>query len=314
MATTNSERRLTPRSLISGSVVLVAWAVTMVFLLRDSHQVAIPEAPTDGNYFGSVHVIHRWRDVEEAAKILKSGTVIGATITTIRQTPNDNLSSYTANISASVKFNPLLPGISFKALAHLDKSMALQNLQARADLGITDIAIAALVDNEKLYVKTSKSNSINRSVKSLNAPISLASVARNSLPNTFTLAPGKDLNIPVNDPLLGNLKGTLKLHVKERTELKLDETTPTAYRVESELGDIRTVMWMDRRGQILRRQLVGDIIMDKTSRAESLKIAPDLEAPLDPLPITVEEFRGIPEDTQESPGGLDLGILKSLMN
>lgn len=128
---------------------------------------------------------------------------------------------------------------------------------------------------------------------------------------------GNTMSAPILDPLTGKHRGTLTIRIGEMEQIMINGREVDAYRVVSSLGDLETVMWVDEEGKTLRRQLIGGLAMERTSRDEALKVAPSLSESLEVPELDFSEFRdiatlrGSEHQATDSPPGL--GMLESLL-
>ncbi len=315
---------MTRRSLLTGSTILIAWLITMGFLFRDYYlQRSNQPTYTTESLFGSVKAIPRWQDVEEYMLIISKGsqgtsrTPVGATATIIQQVDNPTTAvMYRAKFNLAGKLAPLLPTATVKVTADLDKDISLTSFHGETSLGPLNISSSGLIADSTLYISTSNGNTISRSKVPFRRSISMAEALRPVLGRQMSIASGAKMSTPILDPLTGVSRGTLTIEVQDKEPITVNGTEIMAFRVISSIGDIETLMWVDDAGNTLRRQLVGNLFMERTTKDEALKQAPTLADQVTPQTLDIAEFADVPVhgsgDAQKiQPSGL--GLIQGLL-
>lgn len=268
----------------------------MGFLLRNHYISADPvPAFSEDSFFGSVEAVKKWRDIEEVMLIKQGDRAAGASITEIAQEgqPDDTL-TYDARFGMSIKVSPLLPQIVLKGRSLMNDRMQLERFHATADIGPAKLSATGKVVNNILYLRTANNNKINFERIQLEGPVSLAEAVRPALGSQVEIAPGKTFSMPVMDPLTGANRGNLTISIKEKETITVEGENVKAFRVVSSIQDIETIMWIDAYGQTLKRNLVGNFTMERTSATRALDIAPALAEPADIPDLEISEFKDVP--------------------
>lgn len=146
----------------------------------------------------------------------------------------------------------------------------------------------------------------------------MAEALRPTLGRRMKIQTGEKMSAPILDPLTGRNRGTLTIEIGEKDTLTLDGQQVEGYKVVSSVGDIKTTMWVDDAGQTIRRQLVGGLSMERTTRDKALAHAPSLEQPVEIPQLDPADFKGIPTvregDAQSGSSAGGLGMLEALLN
>jgi hypothetical protein len=298
----------------------------MGFLIRNQYTDAAPLPDyTSEKLFGSVTPVNRWEDIEEYMLIVQTNAqsgarkIVGASSTEIRKHRDaGTTSTYRAKVLLEGQVSPLLPKAVVKVSGYLNEDVNLTAFHGEAALGpLTFVATGSIVNN-MLYVKTVNANKTNLLKRPFQNNLSLAEALRPALGNQMEIKPGNQMTAPVLDPLTGRNRGMLRIVIGEKETLGLNGQDIETYRVTSSIGDLETVMWVDAEGKTVRRQLVGGLAMERTTREEALKVAPSLDAPVEVPQLDYAEFRGVPierEGDASSGGGSipGMNMLESLL-
>lgn len=280
----------------------MCWVITMGFLAKNYYMYESPSPDyTSDNLFSSVSTVPGWQDIEEYMLIVQtdkdSGTrnVIGAAATQIRRVADPvTTATYQANLNLEGKLSPLLPRAIVKVSSLLDKSVNLTSFHGVAKVGALSFTATGSVANNLLYLTTVKPNGTNSLKRELKGGISMAEALRPTLGSQIEIRPGNQMSAPVLDPLSGQPRGTMTIKIEKKEPVIVEGKEIEAFRVVSSLGDIRTTMWVDEFGQTLRRQLVGGLAMERTTREKALAQAPSLQERLEIPELDPADFKDVP--------------------
>lgn len=242
---------------------------------------------------------------------------MGATVTTIRRVDNPTTAvTYQAHFNLEGKLAPLLPKAIVKVAASLDKNVTLTSFHGETSLGPLDLRSTGLVSDSTLLISTRNNSIINRTKVPLQQPISMAEALRPVLGRQMVIKKGATMSTPVLDPLTGISKGTLTIEVGEQEIISINGNETQAFRVVSSIGEIKTIMWVDADGNTLRRQLLGNLFMERTTKEEALRQAPSLETLAEPEALDVADFADVPlqgrvEAQEQKSSGL--GLIQGLL-
>lgn len=280
----------------------MAWGLTMAVLVkRQREESGNLEDYSAESLFGSVEVLRTWRDIEDYMVILQSGKPVGASLTEIRQDKNqDTTLTITMDFRLSAKPSDVLPTIEAKAFGHLNNKLELEAFFAKANAGPLTLNVNGLSTENELYLKATNFNNISYSRRQLKEPMTLTEAVRPALGSQMTIAPGQTLRTPVLDPLTGKSHGLLMIAIGEKEAITVDGEEVQGFRVVTKLHDIESIMWVDATGRTLKRNLFGNLTMERTSREKALEVAPSLAKGVAIPPLDIEEF---PEQTVPDDGG-----------
>jgi hypothetical protein len=122
--------------------------------------------------------------------------------------------------------------------------------------------------------------------------------------------------LPVADPMFSMQQGQVQIRVLEREKIALRDHQVVGYKVETRLNDFVSYSWVDRQGSTLRRQLIGQLTMERTSEAEAKKISAVLSEPLTLPVMDLDRFKKVqPQTVNQLTGGAQspLGALGGLL-
>lgn len=285
-----------------GSMVLICWAITMAFLAKNYYlyKTPAPEYTSEG-LFASVSTVPGWQDIEEYMLIVQTDkdsgarNIIGAAATEIRRIADPvTTATYEATLNLEGKLSPLLPRAIVKVSSLLDRNVSLTNFHGMATVGPVSFTATGALANNLLYVITHKPNGISYTKRELKDGISMAEALRPALGTQMEIKPGNQMSAPILDPLSGRYRGTLTIRIEKKEPVIIEGREIKAFRVVSSLGDIRTTMWVDEDGQTLRRQLIGGLAMERTTREKALAQAPSLQETLEIPEVDPADFKDVP--------------------
>lgn len=302
----------------------MAWLLTMGYLLKTYYfERSAPPAFTTESLLGSVKVVPRWQDVEEYMLIVsiedkgEKSTPVGATATTIRKSDEITTNAtYRAHFNLEGKLAPLLPKATVKVVADINTDLNLSAFHGETRLGPLNLSSTGLVSGNTLNVAVVNGDKINRTKVALKNSISLAEALRPLLSRQMEIREGSRMSAPIIDPLTGINRGTLTVEIQDKETIVINGKELQAFRVESSVGDIKTLMWIDDDGQTIRRQLLGNLFMERTTMEEAVRQAPSLVEQAEMQPLDVAAFADVPyqgsEDAAETRGG-GLATIQNLL-
>lgn len=284
-----------------GWLIMVIWIGTMLVLFRQyAHHGSGALGSEDINFFHSVEAVQKWKDIDEWMLLVQAAPgrperIIGASKIQIRRVDDPTSGpSYRAHFGLQGKFSALVPTASIRGTAVIDADSNLTDYFIRGDLVGLQLSSQGAVSNGILYAKINNFNETTRFKQRLDSPVSFGELLRPALARRMKIAVGEKMSSPVIDPLSGATKGKVVVTIEAKESIRLDGKTVPAYRVVSQLGDIKTLMWVDEEGQTLRRNLVNGIRMDRSDRETALKAAPNLETAVGLPEMDFSEFRDVP--------------------
>lgn len=304
-----------------GWLVMAVWAGTMLVLFRqyaDHGHAALDGG--DINFFHSVEAAPRWKDVDEWMVLVQSSPgrpdqVLGGSKIQIRRLDDPTTgTAYGAEFALQGKFSALVPTATIRGNATIDADSNLTGYFIRGDLAGLQLSSQGAVLNDILYAKINNMAQTTRLKQRLDSPVSFGELLRPALSRRMKIAVGEKMSSPVIDPLTGVAKGKVVVTIEAREPIELGGESVPAYRVVSQLGDIKTVMWVDAEGQTLRRKLVNGIRMDRSDRQTALKAAPLLDTPVAAPEMDFSEFRNVPMRRQgQAPEEASWSVLGSIL-
>jgi len=276
------------RSVVIGFLIIIAWAVTMVIVLRDN--LSVPQfvmgndEENSGGLFQSVSVADKWRNISENMLIVrvsddgKTTAPLGAARTAITYLKDASTCSphLRAQFFMQAKISPLLPATVIRGTALMNKANQLDEFYLSAHLGSIELKSQGKASKDALRVVISAPTGTSYIKKPLDGPVSLNEVLRPTLGRNLKIAPGAKFSARVVDPFSGRAATQVRIRVEEEETIILGGEPTPAYRVRSSVGDIENLMWVDSAGQTLRRELANNIRMDRTDKETAEKVAPEL--------------------------------------
>jgi hypothetical protein len=300
-----------------GATITMFWLVMMFTLVR---QHVLPQRRAEvlaARSVDPVRLTRHWEDVEEYMVVTFGGVPVGAAATTVRRTGHAETPDYRADLRVGLE--PMVMGLrqslSIHAAAELDRLFTLRRFRIRLDLAGMQILVTGLADDEYLFLETERDGTRTRRKFPLRGPVSLLEAVRPAAVRTLQIRPGASLAVPVVDPVLSMQLGTLEITVVRQETIKTLNGDREAYRVEARLNDFVATSWVDSSGTVLRRQLVGGFMLDRTTSAAVRALIPELIKDDMPVPsLNPAAFAAIPPEeaaTLGNPKDAPLGILGS---
>lgn len=276
---------------------------------------------SSSEFFQGVKATDNWQDIEEYMLLKRGNNTVGASRTSIkkmdRATTGTPSFGYAGVFTLSGKLNDLLPQANVRVRTQLDPDMNLTKFSAAMDIaGISYSANGQVID-KSLYLAISKPNNISHKIVHLDKPITLSEFARSTLASKMDIKVGNTETMPVVNPLSGSVSGSLKVTVEGKETITVQEREVSAYKLVSDFNDIRTTMWVSKDGTTLKRQLVGNISMEKTDRETALKVVPTLDDQQSITDLDLSHFNDqSPQNgSTNAPGNTpELKLLEILMN
>jgi hypothetical protein len=251
--------------IIIGVVITVFWLTMMFSLVRDRilpqrRAEAIAEKSVDPS-----NLTDHWKDFKEFMIITFNRQQIGASYTGIKQVGGES-GGYVADFRFGVALQLLGTNrqASIVGKAQLNPSFDLDRFYILANLGALNISVAGKAAENELMIESRQGTDIQRSRIALDRPISFLEAVRPLMTRKFQVKPGNSVAIPVVDPVWSMERGTLQATVGNLERIIVRGRPMDAYRVETRLNDFVSTSWVDKEGNTLKRQLIGDLYLEKS--------------------------------------------------
>jgi hypothetical protein len=298
-------------------VGIVAFWLAMMFSLVRNEILPIRRAmPDDASAFSPRQIARKWRDYSEYMLVTYGGVEVGAASTSITRELEEP-ARYTVDTRFDVSLGMLAAArhVSLIARAELDDNFELSRFHIRCDLVATKIAVTGMVSEEVLYVETEQGGRIKRTRFALDRAISLLDAVRPIAARNLDVVPGRTVRVPVVDPVWSMDVGTLEVRIGDIEKITVGGAGVDAYRVESRLNDFVSTAWVDATGRTLRRQLAGQLALERTTPARAFQAGTALVDTLTMPDINPADFANIrtePLSRFASSGASPFSILGSL--
>lgn len=300
-----------------GVGITVFWLLMMFSLVREH---VLPQRRAEALAARAVdpaRLTGQWEDVEEHMVVTFGGMPVGAASTTVRRIGDPAAPEYRADLRVGLE--PVVMGLrqtlSIRAAAELDRLFTLRRFRIRLDLADMQIMITGLADDEYLLIETERDGTRSRRKFPLRGAVSLLEAVRPTAMRMLDIRPGASLAVPVVDPVFSMQAGTLEVTVGRAETIKTTDGEQEAFRVEARLNNFVATSWVDSSGTVLRRQLAGGFMLDRTTSAAARALIPELMKDDLPVPsLNPAAFAAIaPEDAASlgNPKEAPLGILGS---
>ena len=311
-------RRIKWKSYVIGGCITALWLVMMASLLY-RHVLPHKRAPLDGSAIANpAELTQHWQDTHEHMLLMFGKAIIGAASTVVQKLDSPQ-THYVANfrLGASFGFTKLKQSIAIKAVGELDSKFELTDFYVDAALPAIRLRVRGATKGTELFLDVEKNGQHALSRLHLGRRISLLEAVRPALMQQFAVKPGASYVLPVADPLFSMQQGQVEIRVLQRELLPIGGRQIAAYKVEIRLNDFVSYIWVNRQGETLRRQIIGNLTMENTSEAEAKRVSPVLTEARDLPPLDLVQFKRVPSksveqmsDGKQSP----LAILGGLLN
>ena len=222
-------------------------------------------------------------------------STIGAASTSVRrlEVPRPH---YEAEFRLGAKLGNALfnQTLNLKGAATLDAHMHLSTFHVEADIPGNQLNLTGLCRGSQLYLKSSRAGKTVLSVVDMKRQFSFLEAVRPSALNHIEIKPGTVVKLPVVDPMLSMQQGDVIISIKDPEEIKVNDKPVWAYRVEMRLNNFVSVSWVDKKGTTLKRQLIGSLVMEKTSKKLAAAASSVIDTEIKIPEINVSEFDNIP--------------------
>ncbi|MCX7717830.1 MAG: hypothetical protein N2111_05410 [Candidatus Sumerlaeaceae bacterium] len=302
-----------------GTTITVFWLVMMFTLVR---QHVLPQRRAEALAARAVdpaRLTEHWEDIEEYMLVTFGGLRVGAAATTVRRIGDPAAPEYRADLRVGLE--PLVMGLrqslAIRAAAELDRLFTLRRFRIRLDFTDMQIIVTGFADDDYLLLESERDGRKTRRKIPLRGPVSLLEAVRPAAVRSIEIRPGASLAVPVVDPVLSMQAGTLEITVVRKEPIQTADAgrVEEAYRVEARLNDFVATSWVDSSGTVLRRQLAGGFMLDRTTSATARSLLSDLMKDDMPIPsLNPAAFAAITPDDALSlgnPKDAPLGILGS---
>ncbi len=237
-----------------------------------------------------------WRDVEEHMLLKLGSRTIGAFSMTVRQTTDTAKSSYRADfrLGAQLRIGPLTRPVEMAGLGLLDKKLNLQALHVTGNLAGLPLGMTGMMIGNVLMLQSQHDGQLKRAQINMGREVSLLDAVRPAALRGFQIKEGNSLRIPVVDPFFSMERGVAEIRVKAEEKITVNERQRDAYRVETTLNDFVSTTWVDRQGTTLKRQLFGNLSMERATEEDARAKSPVISQEMHMPPFQAAEFRDVP--------------------
>ncbi|MGI8905994.1 MAG: hypothetical protein ACR2IE_05830 [Candidatus Sumerlaeaceae bacterium] len=310
-------RRAKWRPYAVGGVITLAWLVMMASLLT-RHVLPQKRTPLDESAIEDPAVLtHRWRDMREYMLLMYGKAILGAASTVVYRLEGPRV-HYVANfrLGATLGFAKLRQTITIKAIGELDSQFELKGFFVDANLATLRLRVRGATRGTELFLDVEKNGHHALSRLQLGRRISLLEAVRPALMQKFVIRPGAVYVLPVADPMFSMQHGQVEIRILDREKLTVSGRDLMGYKVEMRLNDFISYCWVDRHGNTLRRQIVGNLTMERADEVEAKKVSGVLSEPLELPALDLGQFTRVRSQTidQMSDGKQSpLAVLGGLM-
>ena len=298
----NSKRRQW-RPVVIGTGITALWLGMMTSLIV-AHVLPQRREPMMENTVEDPSTLtRRWRDTREFMLLKYGSAIMGAASTVVQRVDAPDV-HFVANfrLGATFGFAKLKQAISLKAVGELNSEFELSGFYVESNLAGIAVRVRGETRGNELFLDTDNNGRHSLSRLQLGRRISLLEAVRPALMQKFAIRPGATYVLPVADPTLSMEQGEVEIRILDKVSLVLDGRTMSAYKVEMRLNDFVSYSWVDSAGQTLRRQIVGNLFMDRASETEAKKVSPLLNEELRMPPLDLEQFKKVPSETLDKIG------------
>jgi hypothetical protein len=152
---------------------------------------------------------------------------------------------------------------------HADRSLALRDVEFHLQSGVGDLMVRAVVADHALRISLTTGSDTSQQVAPLPEAIYLPSLLRASL-RQETLVPGRQREVLVFDPMtLRSERATITVKMQERIP---GTESAEGLRVEEEFHGLRTQVWLDAQGVVMREEGPMGFAMVRESEEQALRV------------------------------------------
>lgn len=302
-----------------GTAITVLWVAMMTSLVV-AHILPHKREPLpDSSIDDPATLTRHWQDSREYMLLKYGPAVLGASSSIVQKLDGPQV-RFVANfrLGATFGFAKLKQAMRLKAVGELDSQFELSAFYLDSDLAGYRLRVRGAVRGTELFVDLDKNGQHSISRLQLGRRISLLEAVRPAVMHHYAIKPGATYVLPVADAGFTLQQGQVEMRVLERDDQVLGGRKVAAYRVETRLNDFVSSSWVDRQGNTLKRQVIGQLYMERCTAPEAEKISPVLRESLIFPPLDLEQFKRVQSQTLEqltdgkqSPLSVLAGLLKT---
>ena len=287
--------------IILTSVIVIFWLAMSFTLVKDRILPGLWFSDPDS--LSTRALVQNWKDLKELNHIQYLSNQLGVSLMSIERTVDGEF-----DVNVVVKFSLKILTeirIDWRSRLVLNEEFQIDRFRAIVDARGQSWDISGFATAENLYYKIKNNELETYGLMPLESPLSLREAVAPTLFKFQRLRVGDVFSIPVFDPLWNMDRGEMTLEVVSEEEVNMsDGNSLLAFRVETELGNIKNTLWIDEDGQVLKRRLMGDLIMERIPSTEWDKFTYLLERIEIPEMNEAEFVAGIGESTDAQKPGL----------
>jgi hypothetical protein len=234
-------------------LIVVFFGVMMTSLMRRHVLPTLDRA--GGIRLSPSALAEEWAGRDEWTALQVGGRKVGA-LRTVVQAAEGGRAGYDGFLKFALDGNPA--PATLESAARLNERLEIEQIVVQARLAGTEqpaLELAGLVQGRQLLVRLSSPTGVKYQQLELPRPITM-NFAADPFMASGMLEPGKTYSLDVYDPLWGMQAGRLKMTLAGTRRLHWRGQTFESRIVEAEMGTVKSRIWLDWRGDPLRREIM----------------------------------------------------------
>lgn len=254
------------------TIIVVFWAVMMVFLVKDYY--IIPKLLAKAKPLDKKSLKDNFKPIEEWMLIKEYGKAVGPFVMKIDL--NDKHDGFIAVLRLKFKLFSLPILISADAKAELDENFDLDLFYLKFQAPMANIFTKGIINDNYLYLYILNNENLYKKIITLNGKISLYDMIKPLAAKGIDLKNGQMYKMPVFDPVWSMQNGDITMKSLGEEPIIVNGKNFNSYKIETKFKDVVRYMWVDDGGNILRQELWGNTIMERASKEEVVSLFPEM--------------------------------------
>lgn len=268
--------------------ITLFWLVMVSSLIHD--QILPDRAIRKSSLIEAEALAVNWFNIHEWNWVRMGSKNLGAMVMTVDQLETDEgvmVGSNGYNVIQNGELQvPILrliaPKIVLKMTMHLDSNFKIDRFVVAVQSRLASFTGAGFFEGKRLFYRVERDGIATLyGYLDLQYPASLLSTMQPVISRHLTLKEGESYSQNVIDPIWGLAHGRATVRVMARETLVIDGETKEAYRLETSFQGMKSNSWVDASKNVLRRELVQGITLDRGSKRAIIKQYPGLQGVLE---------------------------------
>lgn len=250
------------------AAIVIFWLTMMTFLIRDHVIKRDYGKPVE---ITPDELTLKWKDKEEWMKVSLSGKQVGVYLMKIIR----DIASDEFRVVNRLNIEPRLIGyavpISLDSVIYLKSNFVISEFVVNIKALFKKILICGLNQGSDLFIRWDVNGAESFAKIEMTKQASFYNAIIPALSSQRDLQVGKTFKIPAYDPIWASNLGEVVYTVKARQKIELNKKEFQAFRVETTLGNMKTVSYVLPTGDVLRQELPYNITLERMSKADAMQ-------------------------------------------